>query len=165
MKTKLMLALVLMLALAALAACGGGGDSGKSIWSDVPTPPDAKSSDIRLPLPMRLLIQTAVRASNRSSDVNVDEFDFVGYTTAQSPQQVAEFYSAERMSEAGWNTDEGMNCQTAMSDSGGLGGGFCMFTKDSGGQQSLLIIATGRDDNDRNTNIFFVRFDGQFSSQ
>lgn len=164
MKTKLTLTLVLILALGALAACGGGNDSSKSIWPDVPVPPDAESSDIRLPLPMRLLIQTAVRASNRGSDVNVDEFDFVGYTTAQSPQQVAEFYSTERMSAAGWNADEGMNCQTAMSDSGGLGGGFCMFAKDSGGQQSVLLIATGRDDNDRNTNIFFVRFDGQFSN-
>jgi hypothetical protein len=40
-----------------------------------------------------------------------------------------------------------------------------MFSKDSGRQQSLLIIATSRDDNDRNTNIFFVRFDGQLSGQ
>ena len=89
----------------------------------------------------------------------------MGYTTAQTPQQVAEFYSAERMGAAGWNVAEGMNCQTAMSDSGAMGGGFCMFAKDSGRQQSLLIIATGRDDNDRNTNIFFMRFDGQLSGQ
>lgn len=162
MKTKLTLALVLILALVALAACGGRGDSSKSIWPDVPVPPDSENSDIRLPLPMRLLLQTAVRASNRGSDVNVDEFDFVGYTTTQSPQEVAEFYNSERMSAAGWNVAEGMNCQTAMSDSGGLGGGFCMFAKDSGGQQSLLLITTARDDNDRNTNIFFMRFDGQF---
>lgn len=167
MKTKLTLAVVCILALLALAACGGGGggSSSKSIWPDVPVPPDAKNSDIRLPLPMRLLIQTAVRASSRGSDVDVDKFDFVGYTTSQSPQQVAEFYSSERMSAAGWNVAEGMNCQAATSDGGGAGGGFCMFAKEGDSQQSLLIIATGRDDNDRNTNIFFVRFDGQFSGQ
>jgi hypothetical protein len=164
-RQKLMLTLALILIPSVLAACGGRGDSGSSIWPDVPVPTDARNSDIRLPLPMRLLIQTAVRASARGDDVNVDKFDFVGYTTAQSPQEVAEFYSAERMSAAGWNVADGMNCQTAMSDSGGLGGGFCMFAKDSSGQQSLLIIATGRDDNDRNTNIYFVRFDGQLSSQ
>ncbi len=164
MKTKLTVVLGLTLVLLALAACGGRGDSSKSIWPDVPTPPDAKSSDIRLPLPMRLLLQTAVRASSRGSDVDVDKFDFVGYTTAQSPQEVAEFYSAERMGAAGWNVAEGMNCQTAMGESG-LGGGFCMFAKEEGRQQSLLLIATGRDDNDRNTNIFFMRFDGQFSGQ
>jgi hypothetical protein len=163
MKTKLMLALVLILALAALAACGGGGDSGKSTWSDVPTPPDAKSSDIRLPLPVRLLIQAAVRASNRGSDVNVDEFDFVGYTTAQSPQQVAEFYSEERMSAAGWSAAEGMNCTASMGEQGG--GGFCMFAKEDGNQQSVLFIATASDNGKDETNIFFVRFDGQFSSQ
>lgn len=165
MRSKLTLALVLILALVALGACGGRGDSSKSIWSDVPVPPDAKNSNIRLPLPMRLLIQTAVRASGRSNDVDVDKFDFAGYTTTQSPQQVAEFYSAERMSAAGWNTAEGMNCQSATSEGGGLGGGFCMFVKEGGREQSLLIIATGRDDNDRNTNIFLVRFDGQLSGQ
>ena len=162
MKTKLIVALVMILALGALAACGGGNDSSKSIWPDVPVPPDAKSSDIRLPLPMRLLLQTAVRASNRGSDVNVEEFDFVGYTTTQSPQEVAEFYSSERMSAAGWNADEGMNCQAGASDSG-IGGGFCMYAKEDGAQQSLLLITTARDDNDRNTNIFFMRFDGQFN--
>ena len=121
MRWKTTLALVLIVATVVLAGCGGGNDSSTSIWSDVPVPPDARSSDIRLPLPLRLLLQTAVRASNRGSDVNVDEFDFVGYTTTQSPQEVAGFYSSERMSAAGWNADEGMNCQTAMSDSGGLG--------------------------------------------
>jgi hypothetical protein len=94
-RQKLMLTLALILILSVLAACGGRGDSGSSIWPDVPVPTDARNSDIRLPLPMRLLIQTAVRASARGDDVNVDKFDFVGYTTAQSPQQVAEFYSAE----------------------------------------------------------------------
>ena len=163
MRWRTTLTLVLVIATVVLAGCGGGGDSSKSIWSDVPVPPDARNSDIRLPLPLRLLLQTAVRASNRGSDVNVDEFDFVGYTTAQSPQEVAEFYNSERMSAAGWNADEGMNCQAAMSDSGGLGGGFCMFAKDGDGQQSLLLITTARDDNDRNTNIFFMRFDGQFN--
>jgi hypothetical protein len=164
MRWRTTLTLVLVITTVVLAGCGGGGSS-KSIWPDVPIPADARNTDIRLPLPMRLLIQTAVRASNRGSEVNVDKFDFVGYTTAQSPQQVAEFYNAERMSAAGWDADQGMNCQTAMSESGGLGGGFCMFSKDSGRQQSLLIIATSRDDNDRNTNIFFVRFDGQLSGQ
>lgn len=165
MRWKISLTLLLIVATVVLAACGGRGDSGSSIWPDVPTPPDSRSSNIRLPLPMRLLIQAAVRASGRGSNVDVDKFDFVGYTTAQTPQQVAEFYSAERMGAAGWNVAEGLNCQTAMSDSGGLGGGFCMFVKDSDRQQSVLFIATGRDDNDRNTNIFFMRFDGQLSGQ
>jgi hypothetical protein len=164
MRHKLMLILVLILALSALAACGGGGGSASSIWPDVPTPPGAEKSDIRLPLPMRLLIQTAVRASARGENVDVDKFDFVGYTTTQSPQQVAEFYSTERMSEAGWNAAEGMNCNAAMTEQGS-GGGFCMFAKEDGNQQSLLLITTARGDNDRETNIFFVRFDGQFSGQ
>lgn len=165
MKTKTMLVLALLLTLAALAACGGRGDSGKSLWPDVPVPPDAKQSNIRLPLPMRLLIQTAVRASAGNEGVDVDTFDFVGYTTSQTPQQVAEFFSAERMSAAGWNSSEGMDCSATVSSQGGVGGGFCMFAKEGGQEQSLLLIATARDDNDRNTNIYFVRFDGQFSGQ
>ena len=72
MRRKISLTLLLIVATVVLAACGGRGDSGKSIWPDVPTPPDSKSSNIRLPLPMRLLIQTAVRASGRGSNVDVE---------------------------------------------------------------------------------------------
>lgn len=160
---KSILTTVLILAIIALAACGGG-DSSKSIWPDVPVPPDAQGSDVRLPLPIRLLIQTAVRASSRGENVDVDKFDFVGYTTTQTPQQVAEFYSEERMSAAGWTAADGMNCTAAMGEQGG-GGGFCMFGKDDGSQQSVLFIATASDDGKNETNIFFVRFDGQFSGQ
>jgi hypothetical protein len=163
MQHKALLILALVLSLAALAACGGGGSSSKSIWPDVPIPPDAQGSDVRLPLPLRLLIQAAVRASGRGENVDVDNFDFIGYTTAQTPQQVAEFYSDERMSEAGWTTAEGMNCNAAMGELGG--GGFCMFAKESGNQQSVLFIATASGDGANDTNIFFVRFDGQFSGQ
>ncbi|HRI57546.1 MAG TPA: hypothetical protein PK170_10675 [Anaerolineae bacterium] len=165
MKRKTVLILVLVLAMAALAACGGGGKSSKSIWSDVPIPPDAKGSDVRLPLPLRLLIQTAMRASASSNDVDVDKFDFVGYTTTQTPQQVADFYSTERMGAAGWQTAEGLGCTTGMDEQSSVGGGFCMFTKDDGGQQSVLFIALANEDNAKETNIFFVRFDGQFSGQ
>jgi hypothetical protein len=161
---KSILTTVLILAIVALAACGGGGDSSKSIWPDVPVPPDAQGSDIRLPLPIRLLIQTAVRASARGDNVDVDKFDFVGYTTTQTPQQVAEFYSEERMSAAGWSAADGMNCMASMGEQGG-GGGFCMFAKEGGSQQSVLFIATASDDGKDETNIFFVRFDGQLSGQ
>jgi hypothetical protein len=159
-----MLILALILTIAVLAACGGGGGDSKSIWPDVPIPPDAQGSDVRLPLPIRLLIQTAVRASARGENVDVDNFDFVGYTTTQTPQQVADFYSEERMTEAGWTAAEGMNCTAAMGEQGG-GGGFCMFAKEGGSQQSVLFIATASDDGANDTNIFFVRFDGQLSSQ
>lgn len=161
---KSILTTVLILTIVALAACGGG-DSSKSIWPDVPVPPDAQGSDIRLPLPIRLLIQTAVRASARGENVDVDKFDFVGYTTTQTPQQVADFYSEERMSAAGWTAADGMNCTAAVGEQGGGGGGFCMFAKEGGDQQSVLFIATASDDGKDETNIFFVRFDGQLSGQ
>ncbi len=164
MKRKTALFLVLVLTIAALTACGGGSSS-KSIWPDVPIPPDAKGSDVRLPLPMRLLIQAAMRASASSNDVDVDKFDFVGYTTAQTPQQVAEFYSTERMSAAGWQVAEGLGCTTGMDEQSSIGGGFCMFAKDGDSQQSVLFIATASEDNAKKTNIFFVRFDGQLSGQ
>ena len=123
MRTKPILILLLAAVLLVTAGCGGGkGGTVSNMWSDVPTLPDSKKADFKLPLPIRLIMQTAIKASASNSDVNLDKFDFVGYSTSKSPQEVTEFYTQERMSEAGWNKTDQPGCMSG-SDGQGLGGG------------------------------------------
>lgn len=166
MKTKAMLVLIAILIVVGASGCGGGkSDTVSAMWSDVPALPDSEKSDIKLPLPIRLIMQTAVKASASDSDVDLDTFDFVGYTTSRSPQEVAEFYSADRMSEAGWNSTDQPGCMSGSDGQGLGGGGFCIFGRDDGAAQSVLFIATAQEDGKDDTQVFYVRFDGTFKTE
>ena len=165
MRTKPILILVLAVVLLVTAACGGGkSDTVSKMWPDVPTLPEAKKADIKLPLPMRLVIQTMMRASANQSDVDLDKFDFVGYTTSQTPQEITDFYSQERMAEEGWNQSDQPGC-TSATGAEGFGGGICFFGKDSGDEQSVLFIAIAQDEGKKDTQVYYVRFDGKFKTQ
>jgi hypothetical protein len=166
MRTKPILILLLAAVLLATAGCGGGkGGTVSNMWSDVPTLPDSKKADFKLPLPIRLIMQTAVKASASDSDVNLDKFDFLGYSTSKSPQEVTEFYTQERMSEAGWNKTDQPGCMSGSDGQGLGGGGFCVFGKDDGNKQSVLFIATAQEEGKNDTQVFYVRFDGEFKNQ
>lgn len=162
MRNKAMLVLVLVTLAFGLVACGGKGGTVSSLWPDVPALPDSKKADFKLPLPIRLVMQTAVKASASNSNVDLDKFDFLGYTTSKSPQEVADFYSQDRMSQAGWNKSDQPGCMAGSSAEGLGGGGFCIFARDDGNKQSILFIATAQEQGKNDTQVFYVRFDGQF---
>jgi hypothetical protein len=166
MRTKPILILLLAVVVLGLAGCGGGkGGTVSSMWSDVPVLPDAKKADFSLPLPIRLIMQTAVKASASDSDVDLEKFDFISYTTSQSPQEVTDFYSQERMSQAGWNKSDQPGCTSGAGAEGLSGGGFCIFGRDDGNRQSVLFIATAQEEGKNDTQVFYVRFDGQLKGQ
>lgn len=157
--------LVLLIVLtAALAGCGGGGSNSNvnNLWSDVPGLPQAEKANIKLPLPLRLVMQTLVKASASDSDVDLEKFDVVGYTTSMSPEEVTGYYTQERMTEAGWNLSDQPGCMGGV-DAAGAGGGMCLYGKDDGKQQSLLVILPASDDGSDETQVFYIRFDGQLS--
>lgn len=159
--------LVLLIVLAAsLAGCGGGGGSTNNVntlWSDVPGLPQAEKANIKLPLPLRLVMQTLVKASASDGDVDLDKFDVVGYTTDMAPDEVTGYYTQERMTEAGWNLSDQPGCMGGV-DAAGAGGGMCLYGKDDGKQQSLLVILPASDGDSGKTQVFYIRFDGQLSS-
>lgn len=165
MTRKLAFLMLMLVLAAALAGCGGGSKNNvNNLWSDVPGLPQAERADIRLPMPLRMIMQTAVRASASGSDVDVDKFDFVGYTTSMTSQEVVDYYTNERMAQAGWTVADQLGCAGGLGGEG-MGGGFCMFGKDSGDNESLLLIMPATDESSGETQVYYMRFDGKFSSQ
>lgn len=163
MRLRFMLLAVLVIVTTVVAGCGGKSGTVSSMWSDVPTLPDSKKADINLPLAVRLGIQALMKASANESDVDLDKFDFIGYTTSNSPQEIAEFYSQERMAEEGWTSTDQPGC-TAVAGGEGSGGGMCFFGKDSGDEQSVLFIALAQEEGKDDTQVYYVRFDGNFKN-
>ena len=168
---KIKLSLISLLALVAIVASGcgaastllGGSKGGtvSSLWSDVPPLPNATKADITIPPLANLIIQGFVAAANSdtSNDSKLDKFDFIAYQTADSPQTVSDFYTVDKMTAAGWNAQDTAGCQ-AGAQSGGAAG-FCVFGKsDSPGKETVLLIMPVQDDSTKQTQVFYVRFEG-----
>jgi hypothetical protein len=166
---RIKIAIVSLLAVVALLATGcglaqglmgGNSSTVSSLWADVPPLPAATKANIDIPLPVNFIIQTFMTAANAddSSDVKLEKFDFIAYNTADSPQQVSEFYSSERMRGAGWNAEDTPGC-TSTGDAAGSAG-FCVFGKTAaGGAHTVLMIVPVRDDTTNQTQVFYIRFD------
>lgn len=170
MKLKAMLLAGLLLAVFAVSGCdmaknvmGQNSGTVSELWSDVPAPPNASKANINIPLPMQLLIQGFIQAANadNSNDTKLDKFDFIGYQTSQTPAQVAEFYTADKMKAAGWDSEDTPGCTSGMDSSGNAGAaGFCVFgKKDNAGKATVLMIIPYQEDTTKATQIFFVRFE------
>jgi hypothetical protein len=168
MKTKLSLAALLTLVAIIASGCGlagnllGGSKGGtvSTLWSDVPALPNAKQANIQMPPLANLIIQGFVAAANSdsSNDTKLDKFDFIAFQTADTPQSVADFYTVDKMTAAGWNAKDTAGCQAGTQQAGAAG--FCAFGKTAaGGKQTILLIMPVQDDSTKTTQVFFVRFE------
>ncbi len=173
MKNKRTVLLLGFLLIAGALGCGitdtvisnvvGGsmGNTVANLWADVPPLQGAQKQSLDLPVTAQLAIQGMLKASAASSEVGLDSFDWIAFTTNQTPQQVATFYNQDRMTSAGWNLKDAPGC-TAGADASS-GGGFCMFGKGKGSASekgSLLFIVLAQDDKTKQTQVFYVRLDG-----
>jgi hypothetical protein len=170
MKTKILLASLVLVVAFVVSGCslaqgviGNKGGTVSELWSDVPAPPNATKANIDIPPLVNLMIQgfiQAANAQNGNSDTKLESFNFIGYQTGDTPQQVADFYTADKMKAAGWDSEDTGGCQVGSGDSG-VAGGFCAFgKKDASGKQTVLMILPVQDDNTKQTQIFFIRFEG-----
>lgn len=168
MKTKLSLTALFALVAIIVSGCGlagnllGGSKGGtvSTLWSDVPPLPNATQANIQIPPLANLIIQGFVAAANSdsSNDTKLDKFDFIAFTTADSPQTVADFYTVDKMTAAGWNAKDTAGCQAGTQQSGAAG--FCAFGKSAAaGKQTILLIMPVQDDASKTTQVFFVRFE------
>jgi hypothetical protein len=126
-----------------------------SLWSDVPSLKGAAKTDLEMPLAFRLMIQAAFRGG----------IDYIAYTTSQSPDEVRNFYSVERMKSNGWQTADLQGNQSAqqscIGDQQGAGssGELCVFTKQDGNKQYLLAIVVAEDAKTKQADVFYARID------
>lgn len=170
---KLRIALFSLLAVVAFVASGcsliqgvTGRNAGtvSSLWSDVPQPPNSTKANIDIPLPVQFIVQAFMQAANAdtSNDTKLDKFDFVVYTTSDTPEQVAQFYTTEKMTAAGWNGTDTPGCAAGNGTTGTTaGGGFCAFgKKGDAGKSTVLLVIPVQEDATKSTQIFYVRFEG-----
>lgn len=170
MKTKTVLLAALVLVAVLASACGvvqtlTGRNAGtvSSLWSDVPPLPNSTKANINIPLPVQFIVQGFIQAANAdsSSTTKLDKFDFVVYQTADSPQQVANFYTTDKMTAAGWNSQNSPGCSAGATGSGTAGVGFCAFgKKGDAGKETIVLILPAQDSQTQQTQVFYVRFEG-----
>ena len=134
---------------------GGGPGTVSDLWSDVPPIDGATKANLDLPLPAKAMIQTMFQG----------KLAFIAYTTGKSAQDVQNFYTADRMKAAGWNSDAGgclgsnlpgISTPDATSTSGGA---LCFFGKQEEGKDIGLAIVIAQDDKTKQTQLYYVRID------
>ncbi len=160
MKTvqKLMIVVVMF----SLMGCGmlnslfnttSGAGTVSNLWSDVPPLQGASKANMEMPLAFRLMIQATFRGG----------IDYIAYTTSQSPDDVRNFYSAERMKSDGWQaTDLGGgqgSQQSCVGDQQGAGSGgeLCLFAKQDGNKEIVLAIVVAEDAQTKHADVFYAR--------
>ena len=145
-----LLALALLLAVALscnLAERIGGDDQSvmvASLWPDVPPFPGATKTDMKLPLPMRILFTRVMKG----------KATFITFRTDKTPQEVKEFYSGNSMTEAGWAREN----ESCFRDTEKMqtGGSLCSFTKGPEKNDGLGVMVQPENSG---ANIFYIRFD------
>jgi len=144
------LALVLLLAVALscnLAERLAGDDESvmvANLWPDVPAFPGATKTDIKLPLPMRIIFGRMMKG----------KATFITFHTDKSQDEVKDFYSGNSMTDAGWaRVNDSCFRDTKEVKTGGA---MCSFTKSDPKEEVVAIMAQPESSG---TTIFYMRID------
>jgi hypothetical protein len=172
MRFKSALIVTAVVAAFVLAGCGlvpgiPGGSSAQSagqLWSDVPAMPGSNKVNLDMPPLVNLMIQGFIQAANQDNNTKLNSLNFVAYNTSASAQEVEQFYTVDKMKAQGWTGTDTPGC-AAGTEQAGIGGGFCVFGKEAGTQQTVLFIVITPDENTRQTQLFYVRAEMTGASQ
>lgn len=162
---KLLLVNVFALAALTLSACGAvqsvvpslGGGSGNNVaelWPDVPRMDGLNASDIQMPFMAEMFMQTMV------GQAAVGDADVAVFNTAKTATDIQAFYSSERMAASGWNTGDVTTCFTGSEQGIEDIGLFCVYQKESGATETVLVIIAAPDEASGQNSVFFVRLEG-----
>ncbi len=140
---------------------GGGGKTATDLWADVPQMEGMKKVAGELPLPIKLAVQAMAKASTASQDAQLDDVEFIAFSTAKSPDDLKAFYTLESMQGQGWNLKDQPGCNGGSEGTSGMAGNFCFFGKeDTGGKTTILIIMSVKEDGKAESNVYFARLSG-----
>jgi len=114
------------------------------LWPDVPPFPGATKTDLKLPLPARLLTRTFMKG----------KASFITFQTDKSAQEVKDFYSGDGMKAAGWTPND----ETCFRDTKDMqtGGALCTFWKRGQKEEAMGIMVQSESSK---TSIFYFRMD------
>jgi hypothetical protein len=118
-----------------------------ALWADVPPFEGATKADLEIPLGARLFIRGMMQG----------KVNFISFKTSKTAQEVKDFYTKERMKEAGWSADE-RGCVGDTDDSKNHGA-VCLFQRKDSGKNEGLAIIVAQDEKLPETNIFYARVD------
>lgn len=115
------------------------------LWPDVPPFPGAVKSDMKLPLPMRILFSKMMKG----------KVSFITFRTDKTPQEAKEFYAGNSMTDAGWARVE----ESCFRDTKEVktGGAMCNYTKNTGPKQEVVAIMVQPEA--AGANIVYMRID------
>ena len=118
-----------------------------SLWPDVPPLEGATKADLEIPLGARLAIRALMQG----------KINFIAFTTDQSPQDVQNFYSNDRMKAAGWTPSEkGCVGDTEDKDTHGA---VCLYKRKDGKKEEGLAIVLAQNEKTKKTEIFYARIE------
>ena len=169
-RKSLTVAFGLAILLSATLACsavssliGGGGKSAADLWPDVPQMQGMTKQAGELPLPIKLAVQAMAKASTASEDVQLDNLEFIAFTSAKGPDDIKTFYSNESMQAQGWTLKDQPGCSAGDGAEAQvpMAGGFCMFGReDADGKTTVLLIMAAKEEGKAESNIYFARMSG-----
>lgn len=119
----------------------------KNLWSDVPPLDGATKAEMSVPLGVRLMIRAMTQG----------KVNFITYKTNKSAREVKDFYSVERMKNAGWKADEN-NC-FGDTEEKEIQGATCFYTRQDGKNKEGLAIILAEDAKTKETDVFYARID------
>jgi hypothetical protein len=133
------------------------------LWPDVPRMDGLSASDLEMPfvvkLMMRAMLNNLYRLNKEGEDKTPVEGDWIVFSSDKLPADVESFYTNARMTSFGkWDPSKNTTCYDGKDK--GFQGVICGFEKVADGKQIQLLILAGRDDEKKETNIFYLRLEG-----
>jgi len=130
------------------------------MWPDVPKMDHFAPSDMEMPLPLKIVLKTMLnnlwRVNKEGEDKTPATGDWIVFTTTDAPTDVEGFYTNDRMASFGqWRSADKTSCTNGKEKQ--VNGAVCIFQKTADNKETGLVILAVKDDNTKQTNVFFLR--------
>jgi hypothetical protein len=144
------------------SAVGGSGTTVANLWPDVPPFPGATKANLEIPAAVRVVIAGLVKAvsaeGQSKNEGRLDSFEFIGYTSTSTTDEITAFYTPERMAQEGWTEGDQSGCATTTGTEVNVGT-FCSFARKDGQESTVLFIVVVPGQASQ-VDIFYMRFAG-----